>query len=533
MANDTDAAVYVRVSSEKQDVDLSISAQLKALKEYAARNGLKIVREYVDQAESGKTAARPAFREMIAAAKRSPRPFGVVLVWKFSRFARSREDSILFKTMLKKAGIKVVSISEPSEDSPTGKLLEAFIESLDEFYSQNLGEEVTRGMRESASRGFYLSAVSPYGYTKIKVRDGAKEHVKLQIDPSKAQTVRRIFEAVLDGNGLASVVKRLNGEGIAGPKGKGWSKTCIRQLLANEAYIGCAVWGRDSVRNLPVVRKEDAWPAIVSKEVFSRVQTAMLERAPQSVHPRRVDSRYLLSGIARCGHCGKALVGQDAKSGKFTYYVCGTVLKKGSGSCSGRYLNSERFEAALVNKLKERVLTTENLVELVKIVNEEIGSAAKEYSSRLDANLSETADVESRLERLYDALETGKVQLADLAPRIQQLRERRDQLVEFRWRLEQEFSERRVELADEKTIAACVHDLRGLLAEGTLAERRAFIRTFVKEVRVTGSDVVVTYTNPLGGVRTNEEKLGVLSIEQRGGRYRTRTCDLTDVNRVL
>ena len=122
------AALYARVSSEKQDVDLSISAQLKALREYASKNGHEIVKEYVDEAESGKTTARPAFRDMIAAARRSQKPFDLILVWKYSRFARSREDSIVFKTMLRKNGIRVISINEPSEDTPTGKLLEAMIE---------------------------------------------------------------------------------------------------------------------------------------------------------------------------------------------------------------------------------------------------------------------------------------------------------------------------------------------------------------------------------------------------------------------
>jgi len=172
-------ALYARVSSEKQDVDLSISVQLKSLKEYAGRNGYEVVKEFVDEAESGKTTARPAFREMISAARRSQKPFDLILVWKYSRFARSREDSIVFKTMLRKNGIRVISISEPAEDTPTGKLLEAMIESLDEFYSANLGEEVTRGMRESASRGFYISAIAPLGYRKVKVKDGGKERPKL------------------------------------------------------------------------------------------------------------------------------------------------------------------------------------------------------------------------------------------------------------------------------------------------------------------------------------------------------------------
>jgi site-specific DNA recombinase len=143
--------LYARVSSDKQDTDLSISAQLKALREYATRNGYHVVREFVDEAESGRTAARPAFREMVSLARRPQKFFNAILVWKYSRFARSREDSIVYKTMLRKNGVQVVSINEPFEDTPTGRLLEAMIESLGEFYSANLGEEITRELRESAS----------------------------------------------------------------------------------------------------------------------------------------------------------------------------------------------------------------------------------------------------------------------------------------------------------------------------------------------------------------------------------------------
>lgn len=160
--------LYARVSSERQDVDLSISAQLKALREYAARNGYRVVGEFVDEAESGRTADRPAFREMVSLARRPHRPFDTILIWKYSRFARNREDSIVYKSFLRKHGVEVISITEPVEDTPTGKLLEAMIESLDEFYSANLAQEVRRGLRESASRGFYVASATPYGYRRVK-----------------------------------------------------------------------------------------------------------------------------------------------------------------------------------------------------------------------------------------------------------------------------------------------------------------------------------------------------------------------------
>ena len=106
-------AIYARVSSERQDVDLSISAQLKALRDYASRNGHTLVKEYVDEAESGRSIDRPGFKQMIAAARQKPIQFEAILVWKLSRFARNREDSIIYKSLLRKQGVQVISINEP------------------------------------------------------------------------------------------------------------------------------------------------------------------------------------------------------------------------------------------------------------------------------------------------------------------------------------------------------------------------------------------------------------------------------------
>ncbi|MDO8654922.1 MAG: recombinase family protein, partial [bacterium] len=321
--------VYARVSSDKQDVDLSISAQLKALREYALKNGSEVVREFIDEAETGRTTARPAFREMISLARSPQKLFDSILVWKYSRFARSREDSIVYKAMLRKCGVQVISINEPFDDTPTGRLLEAIIESLDEFYSDNLGEEVTRGMRESASRGFYLSSKPPYGYGKVRFKDGEKEHTKLEIDPNQSGIVSSMFQDILNGKGLTEITKELNRKGIASPKGKGWNKVGVRAILANEAYSGTFVWGRNSKRGLSPVRVDNACPVIINRATFDKAQSLMSERAPKFIHPKRVYSRFLLSGLTFCGHCGKAMTGQDAKSGKFSYYVCGSLNKKG------------------------------------------------------------------------------------------------------------------------------------------------------------------------------------------------------------
>ncbi len=347
---------------------------------------------------------------------------------------------------------------------------------------------------------------------------GGKERPKLEIEPNQARIVTYIFNLILEGNGLIEVAKQLNRERITGPKGKGWLKTTIAKIVTNEVYTGTLVWGRSSVRDLPPIRVENAWPAIINKDTFDQVQRLLKDRAPVSLHPKRVASRYLLSGLARCGYCGRALVGQDTKSGQFTYYVCGTLLKKGAGSCPTRYLNSQQFEGLVIDKIKEHVLTTGNLTRLVNMVNEEMDGLAVEYRQRLDGIVDEIADVNRRLERLYDALETGKISIADLAPRIQLLRQRLEQSQAAKWELEQQLSDRRVELADAETVAACVSDLHNLLSESSLAEKKSFVRSFVKEVKVTGDEVLLTYTIPMLPKGITEEKLPVLSIVHDGGR---------------
>ena len=143
-----------------------------------------MAREYIDEAEGGRIADRPQFRKMLDEASKTEAPFREILVWKFSRFTRKREHAVAFKSMLRRKGIRVVSITEHADDSPTGKLMEAIIESVDEFYPENLAQEVIRGMREAASRGFWVITYVPYGYRKVYVQDGAKKRPTLEPDPA-------------------------------------------------------------------------------------------------------------------------------------------------------------------------------------------------------------------------------------------------------------------------------------------------------------------------------------------------------------
>ena len=225
----TRAAIYARVSSERQDVANSIDAQISHAQEYAQRQDWIVTKIYKDEAESGLISDRPEFLNMMSDGTGHGRPFDVVLVWKLSRFSRSRLDNALYKSRLLKNGVRVVSINEPNDGTPTGDLPEGIIESVDAFYSADLGQEVRRGQRQLASRGFYMGNVPPYGFKIIKKSDGDKERSKLDLDPDTYQVARRIWDMRLNDVSTLSIARTLNQAGIPSPKGTEWRKGMIHK----------------------------------------------------------------------------------------------------------------------------------------------------------------------------------------------------------------------------------------------------------------------------------------------------------------
>jgi site-specific DNA recombinase len=179
----------------------------------------------------------------------------------------------------------------------------------------------------------------------VRVKDGNKERIKLQLEPTEANVVKSLFDGVIGGKGLIDLVRESNERGIPGPRGRGWGKTGIHEILTNEIHTGTFVWGKNSKRGLDPIRAENACPAIVDRDTYLQVLDVMKKRTLAKTHPRMTASPFLLSGLAYCGYCGKALVARYAKSGKFSYYVCGTLDKKGAAHArqnTSRQINSRR-----------------------------------------------------------------------------------------------------------------------------------------------------------------------------------------------
>ncbi len=518
-------ALYARVSSERQDVENSVAAQLRALRDYAEKNGYLVVHEFVDEAESGKVADRPQFQKMLDEAGKAKAPFKEILVWKFSRFTRKREHAVAFKSMLRRRGIRVVSITEQAEDSATGRLLEGIIESVDEFYSENLAQEVTRGMREAASKGFWMTTFAPYGYKRVHVQDGTKKRPRLELDPPNDGVVRRIFDMALQGRSTLDIAKTLNAEGIPTANAKKWLKTTIYVILTNEAYAGTVVWGNNAKNGQPPVRVEDAHPAIVSRREFRRIARMMQSRAPQKVNPRRISSPYLLSGLAKCQTCGNSMTAAEAKSGKYTYYICHSLLKRGKGTCKTPRLNAKRFEKIIVDELRANILTESNIRDLVKIVDEEMDGVASEQRDRLESIEGELEDVKNRLARIWNAIETTDIEMSQASDRIKEHWDRKEKLEVAAEEARALLKDRRQFLDSADTIATFAEEMGEFLNNSELTETRAFVHSFVKKVEVKPGKATIVYTiptpddSPMGGADTAEVALNgrVMNSVHAGG----------------
>ena len=303
------AACYIRVSTDDQ-LEYSPDSQLTAIRRYAKANDLLLPDEFIFVEQDGisgrKADKRPEFQRMIGIAKTKPKPFDVVLVWKFSRFARNREDSIVYKSMLRKQlGIEVLSISENVGDDKMSVIFEAMIEAMDEYYSINLAEEVKRGMTEKAKRGEALS-IAPLGY-KI-------ENKKLVIVPDKAEIIHTVFEKYAAGGKLRSIAEWLNDIGIRTKRGNMIENRTIEYWLRNPVYNGYIRWTptgktRRNYDNPDSIITKGSHEPIIDDELWERVQERMREQKAAYVRYRHDSppAGYAVSGIFRCSDCGGAM----------------------------------------------------------------------------------------------------------------------------------------------------------------------------------------------------------------------------------
>jgi len=396
------AAVYIRVSTDEQ-AELSPETQLAKLQEYARREGIVILQDhiYLDAGISGKKAEkRPQFMKMIAAAKEKDCPFTVLLVWKFSRFARNQEESIFYKSVLRsKCGVDVVSISEPLIAGHFGSLIERIIEWMDEFYSIRLSEEVKRSMEVNARRG-KLQSTPSFGY---RVEDG-----RLIPQPEEAELIRWIFRTFVDGKGLYPIARELNAMGVRTHRGNEFENRTVEYILRNPVYIGKLRWNpsgrtrRDFFNENIIIADSDHEP-LIDQELWDAAQLRLDQVKLQWGYKARPtsDLKHWLSGLIRCSSCDATLVFALPH-----YYKCNNYAK---GRCrTSQHVKADVLAEALIEKMQSDAITLQPLNCDVTYSNQNGGTDITRAESVL-------RELEKKKTRLQDAYLSGVIELEDFA----------------------------------------------------------------------------------------------------------------------
>lgn len=348
--------IYARFSSHSQN-EQSIEGQLKECYDFAKRNDYTIIEEYIDRALTGTTDKRPEFLRMIDDSKK--KLFKYVIVYQLDRFARNRYDSATYKAKLKKNGIRVLSAKENITDDASGILIEGVLESMAEYYSAELSQKIKRGIDISASKCQFFGGSVPLGYYV----DNDK---RFQIDESKAQFVRKIYEMYADGKNLIEIEKYLLDNKVFN-NGRTIGHGTVKRILHNRRYLGYYVYQEQE--------SKDGIPQIISDELYEAVQSR-LERNKKAPSSNKAKEPFLLTTKLFCGLCDNAMTGISGTShtgAKHYYYKC--VGKK--NGCKQETVQKDLIEEAVIQdvlKLLDDKVIDQISQALYEILQEELNS---------------------------------------------------------------------------------------------------------------------------------------------------------------
>lgn len=404
-------AAYVRVSTDEQ-TELSPDAQIRVIHDAAKTDGYIIPEDYIFIEKKGisgrKADNRPEFQRMIAIAKsQTPAPFNRLYVWKFSRFARNQEESVFYKSILrKKCGVDIKSVSEPVMEGMFGRLIESIIEWFDEYYSINLSGEVLRGMTEKALRNGYQTTPC-LGYRAV---GGGKPHV---IDDQEYQIVEFIFSQYHEGKDMTRIARECNRRGYRTKRGNHFERRTIERMLKNRFYIGTVEWNGITFQGSHETR-----PSVTA--LFAE-NSERLNREYQPHYRREASScKHWLSGLLVCGICGSSLALQ----------VSNTRKRPSCFQC-WKYAKGFHTTSCSISVNKAERLLFESLLQVLKTGNiefEYIRKSEQKNKDELSVLEAALARVDVKELRIKDAYENGIDSLEEYRSNKLRLQDERESL---------------------------------------------------------------------------------------------------------
>ena len=466
------AVIYARYSSDNQREE-SIEGQIRECTAYAEKNGITVVKHYIDRALSAKTDNRPDFQQMIKDSEK--RLFDIVLVWKLDRFARNRYDSAHYEYQLERNHVKLVSATEPISDSPAGIMVKSMLTGMAEYYSAELSEKVVRGMTENVLKGKYNGGTIPIGFK-------VDEEKFFQIDPLKAPFVVEAFQRYNDGATMKELMNWLNDSGVTTNRNQKFTYNSVQTLLTNKRYIG--------ENHFKDIVMPDSIPAIVDKDLFEEVQQKIKKnsRAPAR---HKAEDDYLLTTKLFCGMCGAMMFGECGTGRNKVvhhYYKCATA--KRFKTCKKKTVRKEWLEDLVIAETMK--LIQDDAV--IDAIVAEVMELQDQENTTLPLLEKQMREVENGIENMLNAIQAG-VLTNSTKSRLE--------------KLEAQQKELEVRIAEEKIARPRLSENQvrfwltrfRKLDPNVKSHRETLINTFVNAVYLYDEKVLITF-NYKDGTKT-------------------------------
>ena len=519
------AAIYARVSSNRQKENHTIASQTAALLAHASAHGYAVPAEWVfeDEGYSGAVLARPgleALRDLAAEGQ-----IGAVLIHSPDRLSRKYAYQILLAEEFARCGIELIYLKSPAGATPEDQLVVQFQGMIAEYERAQIAERSRRGKRHKAQQGTVnVLSGAPYGYRYVRKSESSSAYY--EVIEAEAQVVRMVFEVYTQQRlSINAMARMLNERQIPTRSSTTrWERSTVWGMLRNPAYSGKACYGKTEQRPRQRItrqlrqrngvasrdsasheRPRQEWievpvPALVTEEIFSLAQEQLQKNAHHS--PRRTIEPTLLQGILVCQQCGYALYRTSTRTSKqkINYYRCigsdGYRRLKGP-VCANRPIRQDSLDRIVWDEII-RLLDDPSLIQSEIDRRRKTALESNPLHKREEDLRREQARLEKCSERLISAYQEALMTLP-------QLRQRMPALHRQIHAVEAELHSLEIAAVDDarylqlaETLATFRGKLRARAETLDIGQRQQILRLLVKEILVSNDTITVRHSLPIG-----------------------------------
>jgi len=494
----TRVCVYTRISTDEENQPTSLASQHERLEAFCkVQEDWRVIAHHEDRA-TGTKLDRPGLQAALDLARQGR--IDQLLVYRIDRLSRKVRQLASIAEELDTLNVVLRSATEPFDTgSPAGRMMLQMLGVFAEFEHATIVDRITAGIERRAREGRWYSGRPPFGYT---LKDG-----QLTPDPVAAPTVRRIYHLYIEDRlGTIAIAHQLRAEHAPAPSA-GWGHPAVHRVLTNPTYLGRIRW-----RDQDFLSTHEP---LIDQSTFEQAQAILTERGNDASRRRGNRSDFLLSGVVRCGHCGRAYIGMSArgKGGLYHYYACTARQKYGPKACQGQRISREKLETAVLHQLTGIYRDGPLIQNALATAQQQAERERPALDERRQAIAAEITRAERSTARYFDAFEEGRLsperceqRLADLTTRLDDLRAQQAELADD--------SNEDADTPTAADLAAVADQLEKVLAQGEPEQTKALLRILIAELRVNSkTNIQPTYRIVTPGVCATSEKVETVGIE--------------------